>query len=56
MVVEKSQEYKTIHIVFIDLAKAFDSIPRKKPFEVLAKEYGITGKLLLAIKSMFNIC
>jgi hypothetical protein len=30
MVVEKSLEYnKTIHIIFIDLAKAFDSIPRK---------------------------
>ncbi len=54
MVVERSWEYnQSLYIAFIDLQKAFDSIPREKCME---ERYGVTEKLKEAIKSLYDPC
>ena len=53
---EKAWEYNIkLYIIFIDLQKAFDSVPRKKLWKCLT-EYGINGQLLKAIKSTYKPC
>ena len=50
---EKSWEYgKDFFACFVDLEKAYDRIPRDKPWKVL-QEYGVDGQLLRAIKSFY---
>jgi len=39
--------------VFVDLAKAYDRVPREKLW-VMLREYGVEGRLLLAVKSMYS--
>ena len=46
------EKNKDLYLCFIDLEKAFDRVPRQKLFEVLS-EYGIRGRLLEAIKSIY---
>ena len=49
---EKSGEYaKEVNAFLVDLAKAYDCIPRDKLWEVLL-QYGIDGQLLTAIKPL----
>ena len=42
-------------MAFVDLEKAYDSLPRSKLWSVLP-EYGVNGKLLDAIKSLYVNC
>jgi len=50
----KSWEYaKNFSTCFVDLEKAFDRVPREKFWGVL-REYGIDGRLLLAVKSLYS--
>ncbi len=54
---EKCWEYnKDLYEAFIDLKKAFDSIPRKKMYRCLEEDYGIVGRLKRAIVSTYNPC
>ena len=53
---EKAWEYnEKLYMIFIDLHKAFDSVPRKRLWNCLL-EYGISGQLLKAIKSTYTPC
>ena len=57
IIIEKSWEYnKPAYIAFIDLEKAFDSVPRKKLWKCLGEKYNITGKLKRAIMSLYEPC
>ena len=54
---EKSWEYnQDLYIAFIDLTKAFDSVPRQNLWNVLSTKYDIKGRLLEAIKSTYDPC
>ena len=44
---------KDLFLGFVDLEKAFDSVPRTKLFSVLY-DYGIRGKLLDAIRALYR--
>ena len=46
---------KPVYTAFIDLEKAYDRVPRDLLWSVL-KEYGISGRLLVAIRSLYNDC
>jgi len=37
---------------FVDLKKAYDRIPREKLLGSVLREYGVNGRLLLAVKSL----
>ena len=53
-IVQKAIEYgKDLYAVFIDLEKAFDSVPREALFTV-CQDYGVNGKLLAAIQSLYT--
>lgn len=55
-IMEKFHEKnKDLYLAFVDLEKAYDSVPRSKLWSVLA-EYGVNGKLLEAIKSLYVNC
>lgn len=49
-VIEKD---KIAYAAFIDLEKAYDSVSREKLWEALS-DYGVRGKLLLAIQSLYE--
>jgi hypothetical protein len=54
-VYEKSLEFNlNTHVAFIDLQKAFDSVPRKKLWNCLRVNYGITSRLNTAVKSLYE--
>ena len=56
-VLEKSWEFDLgVDIVFIDLQKAFDSIPRTCLWRCLRNDFGIAGRLLRAVKSLYEAC
>ena len=38
---------------FVNLEKAYDRVPREKLLEVL-REYGVDGRLLLCVKSLYS--
>ena len=40
-----------LNMVFVDFEKVFDRVPRNRLFSVL-ESFGVTGKLLSAIKSL----
>ncbi|MBJ5565824.1 hypothetical protein JGG61_23600 [Salmonella enterica subsp. enterica serovar London] len=40
-------------MVFVDFEKAFHRVPRSKLFNML-KSYGITGKLLNSVESLYS--
>ena len=53
---EKAWEFaKSVYTAFIDLEKAYDRVPRDLLWSVL-KEYGISGRLLVVIRSLYNDC
>ncbi len=55
MVMEKCWEFnKNLYCAFIDLTKAFDSIPRNKLWKCLVEEYGMTKKLQKVIESTYK--
>ncbi len=55
MVMEKCWEFNiNLYCAFIDLTKAFDSIPRNKPWKCLVEEYGMTKKLQKVIESTYK--
>src|SRR5678815_3694590 len=57
MVSEKMLEYgKRFFVAFIDLQKAFDSVPRKKLWRAMERNYGVRGRLKKAIESMYEKC
>ena len=50
---EKSWEYvKNLFACFVDLEKAYGQVPRDKLWKIL-QEYGVNGRLLRAIKSIY---
>ena len=56
-VIEKSWEYnRPLYIAFIDLEKAFDSIPRNWLWRCLGEVYRLDGRLGAAIKSTYEPC
>ena len=49
--VEKAREHgKSLYVLFVDLRKAYDSVPRQALWKVLEK-YGVPVKMLNVIKS-----
>ncbi len=44
---------KNLFLEFVDLEKAFDSVPRTRLFSVLY-DYGVRGKLLDAIRGLYR--
>ena len=55
-VFEKAWKFaKPVYTAFIDLEKAYDRVPRDLLWSVL-KEYGISGRLLAVIWSLYNDC
>ena len=57
IIIEKSWEFnKAAYITFIDLQKAFDSVPREKVWKCLERRYSIRGKLKKAIISLYDPC
>ena len=55
-ILEKSWEFaEPVYTLFIDLEKAYDRVPREMLWKVLT-EYGIHGRLLSAIQSLYNNC
>lgn len=48
------QEKKRIYAAFIDLEKAFDTIPREKLWKML-EERGVNGKTLRIIKTIYKL-
>ena len=56
VLMEKSWEFNIEqYMAFLDLEKAFDRVPRKKLWKVL-RRYGVSEKLLTAIKALYNTC
>src|ERR1700755_1820168 len=52
---EKVWEFnKSVYIMFIDLRKAFDSVPRERLCRVLEREYAVSEKLRKAIESLYK--
>ena len=49
-VIEKD---KVVYTAFVDLEKAFDSVSRSKLWVAL-KDYGVKGKLLAAVQSLYE--
>ena len=49
-VIEKD---KVVYAAFIDLEKAYDSVSREKLWVAL-KDYGVSGKLLVAVQSLYE--
>ena len=42
-----------VYTYFVDLEKAHERVPREKLWGVL-REYGVDGRLLLAVKSLYS--
>ena len=56
-IIEKSWEYnKTLHVAFIDLEKAFDSVPRYKLWKCLDEDFEVNGRLGATIQSTYKPC
>ena len=49
----KKRGMKALYLAFMDLAKAFDTVPRKLLFQKL-KKAGITGKMLRVIQNLYT--
>ena len=58
MLMEKNWEWgKEKYALFIDLEKAFDCVPRKRLWKILAEPpYLVPTKLIRVIRSMYNNC
>lgn len=53
---EKIYEYnRKIYVVFMDLRKAFDTVPRSGLWRVLEENYGVEKGLCDAVKSMYKV-
>ena len=44
---------KVVYAAFVDLEKAYDSVSREKLWVAL-KDYGVSGKLLVAVQSLYE--
>src|SRR5678815_5721917 len=54
MIQKKTWEYnKKAYIAFIDLKKAFDSVPREKLWRVLERDYEVDDRLIRAVRSTY---
>ena len=52
-IIEKCYERNShLYLCFVDLEKAYDRVPREKMLSIL-RDYGIEGRLLQAIKSIY---
>jgi hypothetical protein len=51
--VEKKWEYETVHQLFVDLKKAYDSVRREVLYNILI-EFGAPMKLDRLIKNVFK--
>src|SRR5678815_2313497 len=57
IVMEKMLEYgKSFYVAFIDLQKAFGSVPRERLWRVMGENYGVSGRLKKTIMSMYENC
>src|SRR5678816_2010228 len=53
---EKIYEYnRRIYVVFLDLRKAFDTVPRNGLWRVLEENYGVGRGLCDALKSIYKV-
>ena len=57
MIIEKKWEFnEKAYFAFLDLEKAFDRVPRRKLFEILALDvYGVPQRLQRAIRGMYSM-
>ena len=54
--VEKAKEHgESLYVLFVDLRKAYDSVPRQALRKVLEK-YGVPEKMLNVVKSFHEGC
>ena len=51
--IEKTIEHEESYIIFVDLRKAYDSVPREAMWKVLGK-YGIPPRMLEIVQSFHN--
>ena len=49
----KGKELKEVYMAFMDLEKAYDRVDRRALWQVVSL-YGVGGKLLRAMKSMYD--
>ncbi len=57
IVMERIWEFdKDLFILFIDLKKVFDSVPRRELWRCLEEEYGVRRRLIRAIKGLYDPC
>ena len=55
MMIEKMWEFnRKVYFAFIDLKKAFDTIPRERLWRVLERENSVRGNLKKAMESMYK--
>ena len=52
-VFEKAIKDKGVHAAFVDLKNTYDAVSRKKLWVAL-KDYGVSGKLLVAVQSLYE--
>ena len=57
MVIEKAFEYnQSLYKAFINLQKAFDSIPHEEVWRCMEEVYGAKGRLKRVVKSLYQSC
>lgn len=51
---KKRTEKKQLYVTFVDFKKAFDSVPREILLRKIEQQFGVTGKILLLVKSIMS--
>ena len=55
MMIEKMREFnRKVYIAFIDLRKAFDSVPKGRLWRIREREYGVRSKLKRDLENMYK--